>query len=418
MPDDLYVNIENGKEENSPPAGITEVSIITVTNCNDSGPGSLRQSVLNAKSGDTIDFSSAILPATIYLYGKGIVIDKALNIKGPGMDKLVVKSDTANIFYISDSITVTISDMSFVNGSNYGSSAIINRGAILNITGCIFSNFRTIEYGAAIYSIYHGIVNIDSCRFINNYATYGGALSNTSSCTLNVTNSLFFNNSANSGGAIQNDGVANITDTVFDNNKANDRYSGIGGALGNMGNVNITRNTFTNNNAANSGGSVGNISNTVTITDCMFDNNIAIYGGAIGNFSKGTVNITNSTLSNNHSISGAALVNDGTASIIKSTFTNNSSTYDGGALGNLGVASVKSVKFTSNRARFSGGAIVNFSYGLVDCSDVTFINNFAIKGGKIANFCNNTLTVSNSISRDNSTPHIFGKVIFTDSTEI
>ena len=38
----------------------TPAATITVTNGNDSGPGSLRQAILNASSGDTINFAPSL----------------------------------------------------------------------------------------------------------------------------------------------------------------------------------------------------------------------------------------------------------------------------------------------------------------------------------------------------------------------
>src|SRR5256714_13232269 len=50
--------------------------IITVTNTNDSGPGSLRQALADANDGDTIDFDPALNGQTIRLTGLELVIDR------------------------------------------------------------------------------------------------------------------------------------------------------------------------------------------------------------------------------------------------------------------------------------------------------------------------------------------------------
>src|ERR1700677_2587006 len=51
----------------------------TVTNCNDSGTGSLRQAVLDSASGDTVSFSPSLPCATITL-GSTIDISTSLSI--------------------------------------------------------------------------------------------------------------------------------------------------------------------------------------------------------------------------------------------------------------------------------------------------------------------------------------------------
>ncbi len=58
---------------------------LTVTNTNDSDPGSLRQAIADAASGDTIEFD---LPASavIGLTSGELLIDKSLTISGPGAE--------------------------------------------------------------------------------------------------------------------------------------------------------------------------------------------------------------------------------------------------------------------------------------------------------------------------------------------
>ncbi len=54
---------------------------ITVINTNDSGPGSLRQALVDANDGDTIAFA---VTGTIVLTSGGFVVDKEVTISGPG----------------------------------------------------------------------------------------------------------------------------------------------------------------------------------------------------------------------------------------------------------------------------------------------------------------------------------------------
>src|SRR5258707_341266 len=66
---------------------------ITVTNINDSGPGSLRQALMIAHDGDTITFA---VTGTIVLTSGGLVIDKNVTISGPGPDRLSIDGNQAN----------------------------------------------------------------------------------------------------------------------------------------------------------------------------------------------------------------------------------------------------------------------------------------------------------------------------------
>ena len=61
---------------------------ITVTNGNDSGPGSLRQAIVDASSGDTINFAPSV--TTVNLTSGELVIDKNLTITGPFAGRVTV----------------------------------------------------------------------------------------------------------------------------------------------------------------------------------------------------------------------------------------------------------------------------------------------------------------------------------------
>src|SRR6266853_554566 len=71
----------------------TYADIITVTNTNDSGPGSLRQALADANGGDTINFDSALNSHTILLTTAELAIAKNVTISGPGANLLVVSRD-------------------------------------------------------------------------------------------------------------------------------------------------------------------------------------------------------------------------------------------------------------------------------------------------------------------------------------
>ena len=97
----------------------TPAATITVTNGNDSGSGSLRQAILGASPGDTINFAPSV--TTVTLTSGELVIDKNLTITGPGANRLTVQVDTdvitARVFNISSStVTVSISGITISNG--------------------------------------------------------------------------------------------------------------------------------------------------------------------------------------------------------------------------------------------------------------------------------------------------------------
>src|SRR5438552_10631198 len=87
---------------------------ITVTNTNDSGPGSLRQALADVNDGDTINFA---VTGTIGLTSGELLVDKAITISGPGAENFAVNGNAkSTVFHIAPAQTVTISGLTITNG--------------------------------------------------------------------------------------------------------------------------------------------------------------------------------------------------------------------------------------------------------------------------------------------------------------
>jgi hypothetical protein len=112
----------------------THAATITVTNTNDSGPGSLRQAVANANDGDTINFA---VTGNIGLIGVGLSLDKSVTISGPGADRLSIDGNHAgqSVFSTVAGEVVRISGLTIRN-SGVG---ISNSGSTLTVTGCVIT---------------------------------------------------------------------------------------------------------------------------------------------------------------------------------------------------------------------------------------------------------------------------------------
>jgi hypothetical protein len=95
-------------------------NIITVTNINDSGPGSLRQALADANDGDTITFA---VSGTIGLTSGELLVDDSITISGPGANMLTVSRASAThfrIFHVNPGHSVTIAGLTISNGSPQG----------------------------------------------------------------------------------------------------------------------------------------------------------------------------------------------------------------------------------------------------------------------------------------------------------
>jgi len=261
------------------------MAILTVTNTQDSGAGSLRDTIAQAQAGDVIQFDPALTNSRITLTGGDIDITKSVIIDGSTATGLTLSGNqSSRIFNVLErQIDVTVKSLSFVDG-------------------------RAIEP--------------------NNFEDEGGAIKVADYSTLTVENSTFQNNSANRGGGIRvgYGGSLTVRNSTFDGNDgslANDGFSagaiatyGAGGPNG-EGKLVIEGSTFTNNKGVN-GGAVYNLLGPVTIKDSVFQNNQSLReGGAI--FTDG--------------VSGSELDQAGGSLTIEgSTFANNQSTAGGGAL--------------------------------------------------------------------------------------
>jgi len=130
-----------------------DAATITVTNTNDSGPGSLRQALTDANDGDTIQFA---VTGTISLTSGELLVHKNVAISGPGTAILAVDGTaTSRVFHIGPGKTVSISGLTLTNGStgSENGGGILNDHATLTINSCAVQNsLAQSNRGGGIYS--------------------------------------------------------------------------------------------------------------------------------------------------------------------------------------------------------------------------------------------------------------------------
>jgi len=124
---------------------------ITVTNTNDSGPGSLRQALASASDGDTINFTAT---GTISLTSGELLANRSVTIFGPGAATLAVDGNaTSRVFHIGPGKTVSISGLTIINGSaiSQNGGGILNDHAILTMDSCVVQNSGS-NLGGGVYN--------------------------------------------------------------------------------------------------------------------------------------------------------------------------------------------------------------------------------------------------------------------------
>ena len=318
--------------------------------------------------------------------------------------------------------TVMLDYVTFINNSASRGGAVYNAAnAVFSSTGgVVFSaNNATTALagygGGAIYNL--GTAALDFVTFENNISSKnGGAVYNNTNAVFLSTGVVFTSNTAN-GTVVQQDG---------------------GGAIYNIGTVEILSGSFLWNTAFN-GGAIYNRNGIASISDSLFENNITFAdvanngGGAIANYAGGVLNISFSTFTHNTAFNGGAIYINGAASILNfnnSAFTSNTATASSGVNGggaicsNAGKINISgNNSFTNNSGRY-GGAILLFSSqaaitantdsyilfdsnvstnrggaiyneGQITIASATFINNTAPEGGAVLNNINSGISVFN-----------------------
>lgn len=301
-----------------------------VTTLADDGPGSLRQTIGQALSGDTIEFATN---GTIILTTGELVLDKSLTIVGPGATNLVVSGNHASrVFNISSNVTVSISGLTICDGNAPGDGGGICNFGNLVLTNCLVTanGAGGIGGGGGICSF--GPLALTACSVSDNTAGSGPAPGPPSPPDSNggngggiyCANSLILANctiSGNSagngfgpggfggrGGGIYGNGLITLIACTVNSNSAGTGCNGnggrnyIGGGPGGSGGgiygagtlMEIVDSTISSNMAGNggndsefpgdggSGGGVYSVS-PLTLTNCTISANSAGQGGNDGN---------------------------------------------------------------------------------------------------------------------------------------
>ena len=384
------------------PAIEVSAATFTVTNTNDSGPGSLRQAVLDANAAvtaDTIVFDSSFnTPRTITLASQipispTTTID-TLTIIGPGANLLTVSGNSAvRHFQTSSGDINSISGMTLANGNNAGSlgtpGGSINSVSRLTLTNVNFTQ-NTANTGGAIYTSGSGTANsgvliVIACVFTDNTTTGtningdGGSAIDCNSGNVTITDSLMTGGSTlGGGGAIRNGGVMVISESTISNNTSGPSgNSDGGGAIYTSGDLTMTNSTISDNTAGGdtAGGGIKNTFKLTIVNSTITGNTATEQGGAIYAGGSGVsgefMNITNSTISNN-------VCNTGTGS---TTFGNGGGIWIRGGMATTIVGSTitgnTAVAIPGESETRQGNAGGIYSDGPLTLENTTVSGNFA-----------------------------------------
>lgn len=301
-------------------ATLPAYAVVTVTNCKDAGVGSLRQAVLNAPEGGTIDMTGLLTPpvdpscstSTITLETGSIVVKQnSLTIDGPGMDKLTVASDLAapmqvlrSFEHAGDGVstngTLTVSNLSLRNGFVYSDTASVAGGCIYSKENVSLTNVRVsncmADVRGANYAEGGGIAVVHDLKLRGSIVSDNQAVGITTGNGASV---------AFGGGIAAGDNIYAFQSTISGNYAMGPALAspiGVGGGLYAHGGVNIRYTTISGNVAGKGvGGFLVSGGYEAKFVDSTISDNSAPYGviggGAI--FNTSNVYFYNSTLAFN-----------------------------------------------------------------------------------------------------------------------
>lgn len=282
-------------------SGAAAAAALTVTTANDSGPGSLRQTVEAAAAGDTIVFGQGLLGQTILLVSPISLDGKSLTIQGPGAENLAISGGgSAQLFDIGwgASATVTLERLTLRDGRGEG-GAISVAGGSGEVSLVVRDAVLTGHYNSAISMVKGSLSVFDSTLTDNHDQTPSGGGGGGGAIVafqevgaIVISGSTFYGNtSGDQGGALLIDGKS---DLLIVNSTLSGNAADTGGALlySAGGQATILNTTVTNNTAAANDGA-GGIQiggGTLSIGNSLIGGNVAavpgqanlarIYGGA------------------------------------------------------------------------------------------------------------------------------------------
>ena len=307
----------------------------------------------------TLDSDIAMTDDEAANFKDGVAINKNIRIDGKG--HTIDARDLGRIFSIGEGFTVTLTNVTLINGKATEGGAIYNDGS-LTLSDVKLSDNAADSYGGAVFNNGELVVSdsvFDSNDIVNRGSAsvdYGGAaIYNWYDGVLTVSGSNFTNNIKNykNGdrlvGAVATIGDATISDSYFVNNAG--RWGGAISASGyliagdDVNTLTVSGSTFKENGGLYGAG-IFVAGSDFTVSDCVFDKNTA--------FGKG-----NMTPNNNN---GAAIVvtdtgKDITGAITGSNFTNNKAQYGGAIYICEGNIAISDSLFENNSADVEGGAI-------------------------------------------------------------
>jgi predicted outer membrane repeat protein len=353
-------------------------STFYVTNDNDAGPGSLREAILVANANVGADLIAIQVDGTVFLESPLPLVAEDLRIEADGYTFAIDGSSQYRIFEVPAGVRLELSGLELISGTgNLGNGGAVWNAGMLDVQSCTFlANFA--ELGGAIYN--EGSVHLRAgTEILQSNAVQGAGIYNLGE--LNVEDTIFYGNVAPlEGGAIYNEGTVTVLRGEFSDGFGMDGA----GIYSKGGVVTVEDSTFSGLETNSTGGAIS-ISGDLIVHSTWFFGNQSVQGGALYVNAGGSAEIEGGSFEQNQSATGGAIMNAGTLTITNSTLTGNRAEGNGGAITNSGTLSVNNTNLTGNTSVGDGGGIHNSDTGEVLLEAVGIEENEARAGGALNN---------------------------------
>lgn len=250
--------------------GPVAAATFTVGNLSNSGPGSLRQAVLDANAAagaDVVAFQSG-LTGTLTLTSGEILITDSVEIRGPGAGVLAIHGNgTSRIFRVQNALSAVdavVSGLTLTHGSGRFGGAVAVFEENLTLRNAVISDSSALFSGGNLY-MEGGFLSIQESMITGGAADAGGGIA-VEGGFLTIDRSTVAANQADRGGGIYAaNALVQIASSTISGNNAS---SSGGGAFGEFLTTFEARYTTVSGNSAGlAGGSFNLQSQSILVLD-------------------------------------------------------------------------------------------------------------------------------------------------------
>ncbi|HEX7770269.1 MAG TPA: choice-of-anchor Q domain-containing protein [Dokdonella sp.] len=222
---------------------------IVVANCDDAGPGSLRQAFVDAVDDDVIDLTG-LACSTITLTSGALVSSASLTLQGPGAANLAIDGNASSLVIQHLGTSLTINAVTIRNGqtpTGYGGCVWAGGNLTMSesvVTGCTAgSGANAAGYGAGLDVIGDLALNNSTVTGNTSFGTqdvFGGGIyvagvANLTGSTVSGNLATSAGNSARGGGVFSRGNAVAYLGTVITDNRVEATGTAYGGGIQAMG---------------------------------------------------------------------------------------------------------------------------------------------------------------------------------------